>query len=113
MAIRWRKRVKIAPGVHLNLSRKGVTANIGVKGASVTVGRGKSSANLGIPGSGLSTRVYAKSHADQSQNNVVTTSGELPLPGPTKARRSGWNYFWFLLTFYLAALFVARFVERL
>lgn len=36
MAWSYRKRIKIIPGVHLNISRKGISANIGVKGASVT-----------------------------------------------------------------------------
>lgn len=38
MAWTYRKRIKIIPGVHLNISRKGISTNIGVKGASVTFG---------------------------------------------------------------------------
>ena len=38
MAWRYRKRLKIIPGVHLNLSKSGVSATIGVRGMSVTYG---------------------------------------------------------------------------
>lgn len=38
MAWTYRKRIKIIPGVHLNISRKGISTNIGVRGASVTFG---------------------------------------------------------------------------
>ncbi len=31
----YRKRVKLMPGVHLNISRKGVNTTIGKQGASV------------------------------------------------------------------------------
>lgn len=65
MALRFRKRVKIAPGIGINLSwseKKGVTtsATVGVPGANVNVGTKKDGTigvkhgTLGIPGSGLS-----------------------------------------------------------
>lgn len=57
MSIRFQKRVSIFPGFRLNFSASGVSATIGMRGASVTLGgRGGPMANLGIPGSGLSTR---------------------------------------------------------
>ncbi|WP_326983186.1 DUF4236 domain-containing protein [Chryseobacterium sp. MYb264] len=31
----YRKRIKIIPGVHLNISKKGVSTTIGKRGASV------------------------------------------------------------------------------
>ena len=45
MAWRYRKRLKIIPGVHLNLSKSGVSATIGVRGMSVIYNRFKISDN--------------------------------------------------------------------
>lgn len=56
MAINFRRRIKIAPGVYLNVGRAGVSTSIGARGASITVGKRGAHANLGVPGTGLSTR---------------------------------------------------------
>lgn len=56
MALNFRKRIKIAPGVHLNLSKGGVSTSIGPKGAKVTFGKKGTFLNTGIPGSGLYSR---------------------------------------------------------
>lgn len=52
----YRKRVRIAPGVHLNLSRRGVSTTIGVRGASVNFGKKGTYVNTGIPGTGFYNR---------------------------------------------------------
>lgn len=54
MSLRLRKRIKILPGVYINLSKSGVSTSVGARGASVTVGHGKTRTNLGIPGTGIS-----------------------------------------------------------
>lgn len=55
MGLRFRKRVKVAPGVYLNVGKSGVSASIGPKGATVNVGgKRKPRATASIPGSGLS-----------------------------------------------------------
>lgn len=56
MGVRFRKRVKIAPGVYLNFSGSGVSASVGVPGASVSFGKRGVHRNLGIPGTGLYSR---------------------------------------------------------
>ena len=56
MAWSYRKRVRIAPGVHLNLSRRGVSTTIGVRGASVNFGKKGTYVNTGIPGTGFYNR---------------------------------------------------------
>lgn len=56
MAWSYRRRIKIIPGVHLNLSKSGISASIGVKGASVTVGKKGTYLNTGIPGLGIYNR---------------------------------------------------------
>ena len=56
MALRFQKRIKIAPGVRLNISKSTLSVTAGIKGASVNVGKDGKHLNLGAPGTGLSTR---------------------------------------------------------
>jgi hypothetical protein len=54
MSWRWRKRINIAPGLALNLSKSGVSMSAGVPGATVNVGRRGLRGTAGLPGTGLS-----------------------------------------------------------
>ncbi|MDG5787719.1 DUF4236 domain-containing protein [Evansella sp. AB-P1] len=56
MSFRFQKRVRVAPGVRLNFSKRRVSSSIGRRGATVTVGRRGIYGNTGVPGSGLSYR---------------------------------------------------------
>lgn len=48
MAWSFRKRIKIIPGVHLNLSKSGISTSIGAKGANVTFRKSGTYLNTGI-----------------------------------------------------------------
>ncbi|GEM_PF-4038449 len=54
MGFRFQRRIKIAPGARVNISKSGVSTSIGPRGASVTVGKRGVRAHVGIPGTGLS-----------------------------------------------------------
>ena len=72
MSILFRRRIKIIPGVRLNISKSGLSASVGVRGASVTLGgRGGTYANLGIPGTGIYTRkkIGGKESNPRLENN--------------------------------------------
>lgn len=56
MAWSFRKRIKIIPGVHLNLSKNGISTSIGVKGASLTIGEAGTYLNTGVPFLGINYR---------------------------------------------------------
>ncbi|SBT06896.1 exported hypothetical protein [Candidatus Propionivibrio aalborgensis] len=57
MGIRFRRRIKLAPGLNLNLSGSGLSLSAGPRGASMTFGgRRGAYLNTGIPGTGLYTR---------------------------------------------------------
>jgi hypothetical protein len=56
MSFRFRKSVRIAPGVRLNFSRSGISTTVGMRGLSVNVGRRGTYLNAGLPGTGLSSR---------------------------------------------------------
>lgn len=54
MGFRFRRSIRLLPGVRLNVSGSGVSTTFGGRGASVTVGRRGVRANVGIPGTGIS-----------------------------------------------------------
>jgi hypothetical protein len=53
---RFRKSLSVLPGVHVNLSKTGVSTSVGGHGATLNMGHGKRTVTLGLPGTGLSYR---------------------------------------------------------
>jgi hypothetical protein len=76
MAWSYRKRIKIIPGVHLNLSKSGISTSIGVKGASITFGSKGTHLNTSIPGTGLYNRQKLS-----GGNSPIDNSRPAPQPG--------------------------------
>jgi hypothetical protein len=54
MGFRFQRRIRIVPGLHLNLSKFGVSASVGRRGSWLTFGPRGTRATVGIPGTGLS-----------------------------------------------------------
>ncbi len=55
MGFRFRKKIKIAPGIDLNLSKSGVSSvSAGRKGAMINLSKRGLKQTIGIPGTGLS-----------------------------------------------------------
>ena len=55
MAMRFRRSVKVAPGVKVNLSKKNVGVTVGSKGAHYSVNTsGRKTTTVGVPGTGVS-----------------------------------------------------------
>ncbi len=98
MGFRFFRRIKVAPGLTLNLSKSGVSTSVGVRGARLTFGgkRGPR-ATVGIPGTGLSYTETLKAHEQAVQ------------APPEARRRSGWSGWLMLL---LVAIAVGYFVAR-
>ena len=65
MGWRFRKRIKLLPGIFLNISKSGFGLNLGIKGANVTIGPNGTSVNTGIPGTGLYRRDRIDTSASQ------------------------------------------------
>lgn len=68
MGFRFRQRIKIVPGLHLNIGKKGTSFSIGRPGATVNVGgkRGPR-ATVGIPGTGLSYTENLSSKSSEAE----------------------------------------------
>ena len=56
MSLRFQRRIKIAPGLSVNLSKSGVGLSAGIKGATISAGQKGLHGNLGLSGTGLSYR---------------------------------------------------------
>jgi hypothetical protein len=58
--LRLQRRIRVLPGVHLNVSLSGVGVSVGGRGfhAGVTA-RGQRYMSAGLPGTGLSVRQYS------------------------------------------------------
>jgi hypothetical protein len=54
MVFRFRRSMKLAPGIRVNLNKGGPSVRVGPRGAGVTVGTKGTRASAGIPGTGLS-----------------------------------------------------------
>ena len=74
MAWNYRKRIKILPGIHLNVSKKGVSTTFGVKGASITTSKRGTYLNTSIPGTGIYKRQKISGGRNESQNGLSFNS---------------------------------------
>jgi hypothetical protein len=48
MGFRFYRRIKVIPGVTLNVSKAGLSTSVGVKGAHMTLGNGNERTTVGI-----------------------------------------------------------------
>ena len=85
MGFRFQRRLKIFPGVRVNLSRSRVSTSMGGRGVWLTFGRRGSRATVGLPGTGLSY-----THVDKTHGEV---SGAAPAPAGRRhvPIRSSWR----------------------
>jgi tetratricopeptide (TPR) repeat protein len=91
MPFRFFQRIRIAPGLTLNLSKGGVSVSAGPRGAKFTVGTSGTRATVGLPGSGLHYTVLNphKKILGQSDKPARKTSSSVSAP-PAKAPKLGW-----------------------
>lgn len=69
MAWSFRRRIKIIPGVHLNLSKSGISTSIGIRGANINIGKTGTYLNTGIPGTGIYRRQKLSGNNNINQQN--------------------------------------------
>lgn len=102
MSIRVNRRVKIMPGVTVNVGKKGASVSVGGRGCCQTFGKNGARTTVGIPGTGLSHTSYKK-YGTGSANN--TSSGQHPAPIRTHAQNMMWG--WTLLILAVAVVIVS------
>jgi hypothetical protein len=74
MGFRFRRSIKILPGIRLNFGKRGISTSIGVRGAHVTFGKNGTRTTVGLPGSGLSYTHLEKPHREAP----ILTAAEPP-----------------------------------
>ncbi|WP_438012636.1 DUF4236 domain-containing protein [Psychrobacter raelei] len=87
MGFRFRKSIKIAPGVRLNIGKKGISSvSVGGRGARINIGKRGTTASTGLPGTGLSYTQKlsgpAKSRSAKSRSVKADTAHAAPPPVP-------------------------------
>ncbi|HDL5279992.1 TPA: DUF4236 domain-containing protein [Mannheimia haemolytica] len=71
----FRKRIKVLPGITLNLSRSGISTTLGARGASVNVGDKGVFLNTGIPGTGIYNRQKILSLSKDNSDEINSALG--------------------------------------
>lgn len=85
MGFRARKSFKLAPGVRMTVSPRGVSTSVGVKGARVTRGAdGRVTRTLSAPGTGIS-HTKALRGAGSRAASAPPVPPSAPRPGPDGA----------------------------
>ena len=104
MGLRYRKKVKVAPGAFLNLSKSGVSITLKAsKGISVNIGKNGTYLNTGISGTGLYSR----------QNISGKTTKRKSFTNLKQKPNIGSRYtFWPLLVFVMIGVFIIGLVIR-
>ncbi|MRW82937.1 DUF4236 domain-containing protein [Pseudoduganella sp. FT26W] len=70
MGFRFRRTIKILPGVKVNISKSGFSTSIGGPGATVNIKRGrKTKTTLGVPGTGISHTSYSGEGASRARQS--------------------------------------------
>jgi hypothetical protein len=64
MGFRFRRSIRIIPGIRLNFSKGGVSTSVGGRGATINFGKRGTKTTVGLPGTGLSysTQLPASGH---------------------------------------------------
>lgn len=113
MGWRFRKSIRILPGVRINLSKSGISTSVGPRGAKVTFGPNGTYVNAGIPGTGLYTRekisggnrrgATAGNYSASDNPGIIPHPDVLPIKGESIGLPQFKNSFYihFLISFVL------------
>jgi hypothetical protein len=72
MGIRFRKSVRVAPGVRLNFGKKGLTSlSLGRAGATVNLNQDGAKTTVGLPGTGLSYSTERRAADDDADASTA------------------------------------------
>lgn len=103
MGLRFRKSVKIAPGVKVNFNKKSISTTFGTKGAHHTISTsGRKTTSVGIPGTGISYVETSNSNSDSNHNNAKKNSETT-----SKSNSTGKGCLGIFLGLFLVALLLA------
>lgn len=109
MGLKFRKSIKIAPGVKINFNKKSIGATFGTRGAHYTINsKGKRTASVGIPGTGLSYTTSSGGGSSKKHNQTTNMSNAHYYGGNDNFhnnddrkwyQKTGWIIAWLILFF--------------
>jgi len=74
MGWRFYRRIRVLPGVTVNVSKTGTSVSVGPRGAKITVGPQGTRQTVGIPGTGISYTTYQKANSQpRAGRSVIVT----------------------------------------
>lgn len=80
MGFNFRKSLKIAPGVRLNITKKGISSvSLGGKGARVNLGKKGTRTTVGLPGTGLSYSSYSPKQVKKESLRSAPTKSSMQM----------------------------------
>lgn len=91
MGLNFRKRIKILPGLTMNIGKRGTSVTVGGRGASVNFGKSGVYGNIGVPGTGVSYRERLdKPKTNRNSRGSYASSANTPLPhvGQVRGKKS-------------------------
>lgn len=78
MGFRFRKGVRIAPGLRLNITKQGISSlSIGGRGISYNIGKKGTRATGGMPGTGVSYSHYTSYAKKEGKPQIDPETGEI------------------------------------
>lgn len=93
MGFRFQKRIKVLPGVSVNIGKRGASVSVGPRGARTTVGKHGIKHSFGIPGTGIRYETPYRTPGG-GQRNIPP-----PPQSPEPPRVSFWERFRDMLGF--------------
>lgn len=78
MGFRFRKGVRILPGLRLNVTKNGISSlTVGGRGLSYNIGKKGTRGTVGKPGTGLSYSSYRSYNGKQTPERIDPETGEI------------------------------------
>ena len=77
MGFRFRKSIKLLPGIKLNFSKSGVSTTLGKAGASINISGRGTRGTVGIPGTGVS---YTENLSSTAASHSTQQTIQSPVP---------------------------------
>ena len=100
--MRFRKSIKLFPGVKINLSKTGISASIGPRGATVNLKPGRAARlTTSLPGTGIS-HTQSLSERRESTPAVQIPADAAPTPIWVSMLRITWSVLAMLATAFIA-----------
>ena len=81
-SFRFFRRIRVAPGVTFNISKRGFSTSFGPRGAKATVGTSGKRYSVGVPGTGLFWREHVSSKKKKSSGKSMGSARETSTTDP-------------------------------